>query len=118
MENNWEKPYEDDGVTLGPEDALRREIEKIKALKVEKLQLKDTLEKLRIKNDALVKTNRVLDQKLNSLTNQLEGKANSYNIKNYATVQSGQTLNKGWSFFILAFNLAALGILLILFLKQ
>ena len=35
MENNWEKPYEDNGVTLGPEDALRREIEKTKTLKIE-----------------------------------------------------------------------------------
>ena len=41
MKNDWDKPYEDDGVTLGPEDALHREIEKTKALKVEKIQLKD-----------------------------------------------------------------------------
>ena len=25
MEDNWENPYEEDGVTLGPEEALRRE---------------------------------------------------------------------------------------------
>ena len=45
MDENWKKPYEEDGVTLGPEDALRREIEKSKVLKVEKLQLKDSLGK-------------------------------------------------------------------------
>ena len=39
MEDNWENPYEEDGVTLGPEEALLRETEKTKALKVEKLQL-------------------------------------------------------------------------------
>ena len=30
MIDDWEKPYEDDGVTLGPQDALCREIEKSK----------------------------------------------------------------------------------------
>jgi len=49
MEDNWENPYEEDGVTLGPEEALLRETEKTKALKVEKLQLKDTIEKLQSK---------------------------------------------------------------------
>ena len=118
MENNWEKPYEDNGVTLGPEDALRREIEKTKTLKVEKLQLKDTLEKLKAENDALAKTNQVLEQKLNSLTNQLEGNTNSYPIQDSAAVQAGQTLTRRWSFFLLSFNLAALGILLIFLLRQ
>ena len=32
MENNWEESYEEDGVTLGPEEALLRETEKTKAL--------------------------------------------------------------------------------------
>ena len=61
MGDDWEKPYEDDGVTLGPEDALRREIEKSKTLKVEKLQLKDAIEKLKAENDALLKTNQFND---------------------------------------------------------
>ena len=58
MDDDWGKPYEDDGVTLGPEDALRREIEKSKTLKVEKLQLKDAIEKLEAENDALSKHQR------------------------------------------------------------
>ena len=118
MENNWEKPYEDNGVTLGPEDALRREIEKTKTLKVEKLQLKDTLEKLKAENDTLSKTNQVLEQKLDSLTDQLEANTSSYPIQDSATVQAGQTITRRWFFFLLAFNLAALGILLIFLLKQ
>ena len=118
MENNWEKPYEDNGVTLGPDDALRRETEIIKTLKVEKLQLKDTLEKLKAKNDTLAKTNQVLEQKLSSLTDQLEGNINSYPVQDSATVQAGQTITRRWSFFLLAFNLVALGILLIFLLKQ
>ena len=31
MEDNWENPYEEDGVTLGPEEALLRETERTKA---------------------------------------------------------------------------------------
>ena len=70
MEDNWENPYEEDGVTLGPEEALLRETEKTKALKVEKLQLKDAIEKLQNKNDTLVNVNNSLEQKLISLTEQ------------------------------------------------
>ena len=67
MGDDWEKPYEDDGLTLGPENALNREIQKSKTLKVEKLQLKDTIEKLKAENDALLKTNQSLNQKLKLL---------------------------------------------------
>ena len=63
MKDDWENPYEEDGVTLGPEEALLRETEKTKALKVEKLQLKDTIEKLRNKNNALANVNNSLEQK-------------------------------------------------------
>ena len=70
MEDDWKNPYEEDGVTLGPEEALLRETEKTKALKVEKLQLKDTIEKLRSKNNALANVNNSLEQKLRSLTEQ------------------------------------------------
>ena len=31
MNENWEEPLEEDGLTLGPEEALQREIEKLKA---------------------------------------------------------------------------------------
>ena len=63
MEDKWENPYEEDGVTLGPEEALLRETEKTKVLKVEKLQLKDTIEKLKSKNDALTNISNSLKQK-------------------------------------------------------
>ena len=41
MTDEWQDISEDDGITLGPEEALAREIAKSKALKVERLQLKD-----------------------------------------------------------------------------
>ena len=105
MEDNWENPYEEDGVTLGPEEALLKETEKTKALKVEKLQLKDTIEKLQSKNDTLVNVNNSLEQKLISLTEQ-----SSSNIH----LETDQTHTLKWAYLLLIFNLTAL-IILILF---
>ena len=41
MSEHWEEPLEEDGLTLGPEESLQREIEKSKALKVDRLRLRD-----------------------------------------------------------------------------
>ncbi|MBI4388923.1 MAG: hypothetical protein HY580_01975, partial [Nitrospinae bacterium] len=52
-ENPWDEQREDDGLTLGPEEALRKEIEKSKNLKVDRLMLKDEIDKLRAQNALL-----------------------------------------------------------------
>ena len=109
MQDNWENPYEEDGLTLGPEEALLREIEKTKALKVEKLQLKDTIEKLQNKNTALANVNNSLEQKLRSLPEQ-----SSSNIN----LKSNQTQTLRWAYLLLIFNLTALTVLIIFHLKQ
>ncbi len=54
-DEGWTEPYDESGITLGPEEALRREIEKSKSLKVERLKLKDEIEKLRAENARLTK---------------------------------------------------------------
>jgi hypothetical protein len=118
MEDNWENPYEEDGVTLGPEEALLRETEKTKALKVEKLQLKDTIEKLKIKNDTLAKTNQSLEKQLISLTDYSESRINSNPSENYNTLQPDQNNQIRWSFYLLIFNLISLATLLFFLLKQ
>ena len=118
MGDDWKKPYEDDGVTLGPGDALHRETEKSKTLKVEKLQLKDVIEKLEAENDALSKTNKSLEQKLNSLTGQSAGDDNSDPVQYSPISQAAQTPSMRWPFFLVVFNLAAAGILLIFLIKQ
>ena len=117
MGDDWEKPYEDDGVSLGPEDALRLEIAKSKTLKVEKLQLKDDIEKLKAENDALFKTNQFLEKKLNSFTDQSAKDSNSDPDQYSPTFQATQTPNMRWPIFLLVFNLAAAGILLIFLIK-
>ena len=109
MEDNWENPYEEDGVTLGPEEALLRETEKTKALKVEKLQLKDTIEKLQNKNDTLVNVNNSLEQKLISLTEQSSSSIHP---------ETDQTHTLKWAYLLLIFNLTALIILILFHLKQ
>ncbi|NIQ01761.1 MAG: hypothetical protein GWM98_16345, partial [Nitrospinaceae bacterium] len=48
--DRWQDPFEEEGITLGPEERLQREIERSKALKVERLRLKDEVEKLRTQN--------------------------------------------------------------------
>ena len=108
MEDNWVNPYEEDGVTLGPEEALRRETEKTKALKVEKLQLKDTVEKLQSKNDTLVNVNNSLEQKLMSLTEQ---SSSSIHLETDPT----HTLKR--AYLLLIFNLTALIIFILFHLK-
>ena len=109
MEDDWENPYEEDGVTLGPEEALLRETEKTKALKVEKLQLKDTIEKLRSKNNALANVNNSLEQKLRSLTEQ-----SSSSIR----LETDQTHTLRWAYLLLIFNLTALIILILFHMQQ
>jgi hypothetical protein len=69
-ENEWEEQFEDDGVTLGPEEALRREIEKSKSLKVERLKLRDENEKLRAQTARLKEENEALRAEIGLLKNQ------------------------------------------------
>jgi len=109
MKDDWENPYEEDGVTLGPEEALLRETEKTKALKVEKLQLKDTIEKLQSKNNALANVNNSLEQKLRSLTEQ-----SSSSIR----LETDQTHTLRWAYLLLIFNLTALIILILFHMQQ
>ena len=118
MEDNWKNPYEEDGVTLGPEEALLRETEKTKALKVEKLQLKDTIEKLKIKNDILTKTNQSLEKQLIALADSSESRTNFKTSKNYDTLQANQSNQIRWSLYLLIFNLISLATLLFFFLNQ
>ena len=105
MANDWEEPYEDDSVTLGPEEALRREIEKTKALKVERLQLKDTIEKLRAENATLAESHRFLEKKMGVL-------AGTTSDETVSQSRSDHPPAPGWAFFLLILNITAAGALL------
>ena len=105
MANDWKEPYEDDSVTLGPEKALHREIEKTKALKVERLQLKDTIEKLRAENATLAESHRLMEKKMSVL-------AGTTNDETVSQSRSDRPPAPGWAFFLLIFNITAAGALL------
>ena len=45
-DDDWKKPSDYEGITLDPEEALEREIAKSKALKVERLELRNRVEAL------------------------------------------------------------------------
>ncbi len=69
MNEPWEEPTEEDGLTLGPEEALQREIEKSKTLKVDRLRLRDEIEKLKTEKSNLAKKNQQLKERLTKLGN-------------------------------------------------
>lgn len=118
MAYEWQDTPEDDGITLGPEEALEREIAKSKALKVERLQLKDQVERLTVQNRALNNQLEALQKKENSPS----GRGHSAHEVNTLNSKPPQPANRflpnRWAFILLAFYLTAIGILLIYLLQR
>ena len=69
-DREWEEPPEDNGLTLGPEEMMQREIEKSKSLKVDRLRLKDEIEKLKEQKENLQEKNRQLHRRINALSSE------------------------------------------------
>jgi hypothetical protein len=59
MDERWDE-HQENGITLGPEATLHREIQKSKSLKIELLRLRD-------ENERLQSQNRILTQKMTAL---------------------------------------------------
>lgn len=113
MADEWQDTPEDDGITLGPEEALEREIAKSKALKVERLQLRDQVGRLTAQNQALRDENETLKKHRQDRLNNPE----EANIAISDTPRNVFLPNR-WAFILLAFNLAAIGILLYFLLQR
>ena len=117
MTDEWQDISEEDGITLGPEEALGREIAKSKALKVERLQLKDQVERLTAQN-------RVLSDQLEALKQKEKNGDREHSTPRADSSHSGPSqpanrfLPNRWAFILLAFNLAAIGILLFFLLQR
>ena len=77
MNKLWEEPREEDGLTLGPEEALQKEIEKSKTLKVDRLRLRDEIEKLKSEKSDLTQKNQQLKNRLKKLSNSAPEKTDS-----------------------------------------
>ena len=73
MDNDekWEEPLEENGLTLGPEESLQREIEKSKSLKLDRLRLKDEIEQLKAQKGELKEKNYQLQQRIEELNNSI-----------------------------------------------
>ena len=116
MSEEWLDTPEDDGITLGPEEALEREIAKSKALKVERLKLKDQVERLTDQNRSLHDQLEGLKQSQGSLPDSLE---HSPDTRQAGSPQpTDRFLPNRWAFFLLVFNLTAIGLLLIYLLQK
>ena len=77
MKELWKEPMEEDGLTLGPEEALQKEIEKSKILKVDRLRLRDEIEKLKSEKYDLSQKNQKLKDRLTKLENSAPEKTGS-----------------------------------------
>ena len=77
MKELWKEPMEEDGLTLGPEEALQKEIEKSKILKVDRLRLRDEIEKLKSEKSNLSQKNQKLKDRLTKLENSAPEKTGS-----------------------------------------
>ncbi len=118
MSDEWENPIEDDGLTLGPEEALRREIEKSKALKVERLQLRSEVEDLRGRVRDLQEKIRQREEGEGSMALAEESALSSQSQVSPPTPSRQIRIPGGLVYFILIFNLAAIGALLYLQLQK
>ena len=88
MDNDekWEEPLEENGLTLGLEESLQREIEKSKSLKVDRLRLKDEIEQLKAQKEELKEKNYQLQQRIEELNNFIpspESLKNNLNAKKF-----------------------------------
>ncbi len=119
MTDEWQDIPEDNGITLGPEEVLAREISKSKALKVERLQLRDQVDRLTAENQALRKENETLKQKRQGSPGRLEHSHNAPDTHYSGAPRSASRfLPDRWAFFLLIFNLVAIGILLLILLQS
>jgi hypothetical protein len=120
MNGEWEDPYEDEGITLGPEEALQREIQKSKSLKVDKLQLRNEVEKLKIEIDDLKMKLRLQENELSRpMAPESQGEDSTAQSKVIAArpVKDRQ-IPRFLVLFILFFNILAISLLLYLKLQK
>jgi len=119
MTDEWQDTPEDDGITLGPEEALEREIAKSKALKVERLQLKDQVERLTSQNRELRDQLETFEQNRETPPSSPKHSPDTPNTDYSGTPQPDtRFLPNRWAFFLLVFNLTAIGLLLIYLLQN
>ncbi|CAI2717774.1 hypothetical protein [Nitrospina watsonii] len=112
MNEEWDDLPESEGITRGPEEALEREIARSKALKVERLQLRDRVDTLQKKVERLSAENeRLRQEKTAPMPKAASGGASE---PHPSAPPTPPMLPRSWAWALLLFNLAALGALLAL----
>ncbi len=108
MSDDFTPPIDEDGLTLGPEDALEREIAKSKAMKVEKLKLRNQIEQLQIRVEQLENINSDLQKTVDNFS-----KFSQPEKTHFPATNTSKYIPVSWAYSLLIFNLAAIGILLV-----
>lgn len=116
MSEEWNDPPESEGITRGPEEALEREIAKSKALKVERLRLRDQVEKLQKEVERLTRENDILRRQLTTRPPSPPESTETPHAP--PPPERGPMVPQSWALALLAFNLVALGLLLILLMQR
>ncbi|MCF8720080.1 hypothetical protein [Nitrospina gracilis] len=114
MTEEWTDPPESEGITRGPEEALEREVARSKALKVERLQLRDRVATLQKEVDRLTLENR----RLKEIQGRTQGAAQTPPTPATPAAVPRPMVPRSWAWSLLLFNLLALGLLLILLLGR
>ncbi|MEE2987280.1 MAG: hypothetical protein VX667_05785 [Nitrospinota bacterium] len=104
-DSHWDDNFDEDGTTLGPEEALHKEIEKSKSLKIERLQLKGNVEKLNTRIAQLTGENQNLKAKIQELQNR-------FTPQDIPPKGTEPMISAKWPLLLLIFNLLALGFLI------
>ena len=114
MDGEWDDQFEEDGITLGPEEALQREIEKSKSLKLDRLQLRNQVEKLQAEVRDLTVKVRMQEQEIarNARQSPTAEALSAENIISRSAPANGSQIRRGLVLFILIFNISAIGALL------
>ncbi|MFQ5481718.1 MAG: hypothetical protein ACE5ER_03075 [Nitrospinaceae bacterium] len=84
MSDPWDEEFESNGITLGPEAMLEREIARSKALKVERLRLRDNLSRMESRWRDAADENAALRQevvRLRSLANRADAALDETSFK-------------------------------------
>lgn len=118
MDEEWNDLPESEGITRGPEEALEREIARSKALKVERLQLRDRVDTLQKKVERLSAENERLRQEQTAAIPKAAGGDTPAPRPSTPATPTRPMVPRSLAWALLLFNLAALGVLLTLLLQR
>ena len=116
--DDWEEEFDETEFSHDPGEALQREIERSKAMKVERLKLRNNIEALETQNTFLREQNQKLEAESHRLKEKLAGEPGPSHRNNALGPASRAGLPARWALYLLMFNLTSLGVLLYFILQK